>query len=170
MDIAVRRGRPGDEDAIAAVHVAGWQAAYAHLLPATFLQNLGVAPRKAHWQKALIERSTDVWAAVSEHGIVGWIALGPTRDLDKTEDWGEVQALYVSPPFWRQGIGRELMSAAISHLRECGFRHVSLWVLAGNERARSFYGTAGFKADGTVKSIERGNVVLEEIRYERQVL
>ena len=166
-EIAIRAGRTGDEDAIATLHVASWQAAYVHLLPASFLQNLKVAPRRESWRKVLIERSTEVLVAISDGIIVGLIALGATRDADKAGDWGEIQAFYVSPLLWRHGIGRELMSTAISRLQKRGFRHASLWVLTGNERARSFYATADFRADGTIKSIERGNVVLEEVRYER---
>ena len=47
-----------------------------------------------------------------------------------------------------------------------GYKTVSLWVIAGNERAIRFYERAGFVAEvGSRKRFELGGAKLEEIRY-----
>jgi ribosomal protein S18 acetylase RimI-like enzyme len=54
-------------------------------------------------------------------------------------------------------------------LRELGFGSVSLWVLANNARARTFYERVGFSTDEKAKAFELGGAVLSEVRYERSM-
>ena len=49
----IRRARPEDAGAIAAVHVAAWREAYAGLVPAEALAALSVEARTAFWRRIL---------------------------------------------------------------------------------------------------------------------
>jgi GNAT superfamily N-acetyltransferase len=56
-----------------------------------------------------------------------------------------VHALYVSPPYRRQGVGRALLEAILEWGRSTGCSTAELNVLTGNP-ARSLYGKLGFEA------------------------
>ena len=51
--IAIRRARPVDAAAIAAVHVAAWRSTYPGILPDAFLANLSVPRQAAHYDHAI---------------------------------------------------------------------------------------------------------------------
>ncbi|MCA9947454.1 MAG: GNAT family N-acetyltransferase, partial [Anaerolineales bacterium] len=62
--------------------------------------------------------------------------------------------------------GAALMQEGLARLQALGFLAVSLWVLAGNNRAIRFYEQFGFKPDGTTKVENRpGGLELHEVRY-----
>ena len=101
--------------------------------------------------------------------IVGFASIGPCRDHDAADNWGEVHAIYLDPSAWNAGIGRALFSSAVSRLEALGYRHLTLWVLEGNARARAFYERAGWSASPAKKVEERPGFELREVRYERVV-
>ena len=154
-----------DGRSIAQVHVASWQAAYAGIVPATYLAALSVEQREAWWSEALAKGEPEVLVARSEGQITGFIAHGPCRDPGAPPDFGEVWALYVLGSHWSSGVGRALWLHALERLRARGFRLVTLWVLARNERGRRFYDAAGFEAEpGSNKTFTLGEAQLEELR------
>jgi GNAT superfamily N-acetyltransferase len=156
----VRRARPADAAPIAVVHVRSWQGAYRGLLPQEYLDGLDPADRTERWRRAL-ER--DGWpaagtiVAVSDGQIGGFANLGPTRDTDAGRSRvGEITAIYVLPEAWGTGLGRGLMTAALSQLAAGGYETAALWVLESNARARRFYARAGWTADGSAKQEDIG--------------
>lgn len=167
MLIEIREARADDAEAIASVHVATWQAAYEGIVPAQFLTALSVEARTEGGRKALEKGRIRVLLAHAGNVPVGWICFGACRDADKDSQWAEVEAFYVLPAFWGQGVGRRLNDAARAVLREAGYKNVALWVLAENLRAKAFYERVGFVADGASKSIEIGGASLAELRYYR---
>ena len=59
-----------------------------------------------------------------------------------------------------------LWLAAKERMLAQGYKTVSLWVIAGNERAIQFYLAAGFKPEPqSVKQFTLGGVQLHEVRY-----
>lgn len=157
---------PDDARAIAEVHVASWQVAYKDLLPAQFLASLSTAQREKMWSEALERGSPQLLVARDEARVAGFVAVGPSRDEGAKEDCAEIWAIYLSPDTWSQGVGGLLWQAALERTREAGFRTVTLWVIAGNERAIRFYRRAGFVPDpDSIKEFTLGGVQLREIRY-----
>ncbi|HEX3676737.1 MAG TPA: GNAT family N-acetyltransferase [Sphingomicrobium sp.] len=61
---------------------------------------------------------------------------------------GELDGLFVEPDLWGQGIGRTLVDAATHEARKRG---LALKVIA-NPRARRFYESCGFLAEGEVET------------------
>jgi GNAT superfamily N-acetyltransferase len=167
MSIEVREANLEDAEAIATVHVATWQAAYIGIIPEHFLNELTVAGRTAGWQKALGNGRIRVLLAHTGHVLVGWIAFGRSRDEDKDSQWAEVEAFYVLPSWWGKGVGRRLSDAVKMQLRDAGYKHVALWVLAENYRAIAAYRKLGFVHDGSSKSTQIGGASLVELRYHR---
>jgi N-acetylglutamate synthase-like GNAT family acetyltransferase len=80
---------------------------------------------------------------VAERGkiIVGFAATLPRKDGET-----ELDALFVEPSMWRQGIGRQLIKHCEDAARSIGSG--ALHVI-GNPHAREFYLASGFKAVGT---------------------
>lgn len=165
--MAVRRADGSDAESIAEVHVRSWQGAYRGLLPDDYLQSLSVERRTRMWTHILADPRVDVFVALNAQGqIVGFATLQVSRDSDAVKATGEVTAIYVLPSEWGRGIGRALMEAALKRARERGFRCVTLWVLAANNRARRFYEKAGFVRDGAEKTDTLSHsIVLQEVRY-----
>ncbi len=166
--ISVRRARPSDAIAIAAVHVAAWRSAYPGILPDTYLANLSVS-RQAAYYDAAIRGSTGVFVAsasgvdlppappqgsapgvTSGNGprIIGFGTAGLARPSGNTGvqrlGEGEIETLYVLDDWRERGIGRRLMHACAAHLAESGCRSVFLWVLRDNP-SRWFYQRLGGK-------------------------
>lgn len=169
----VRRARLPDAPAMAAVHVESWRAAYVGLVPAVVLNQLSVRTRAASWTRILTEgegRGSRAWVAVLDGRIVGFVSAGPTRDADDHRGQvGEVYAIYLEPTAWGHGLGGELLRVAEDDLCERGYRAATIWVLAGNARARRFYQQCGYDADGAVQNEEVGPAVLPSVRYRRSL-
>ena len=141
----IRGARPEDAEAIAAVHVRGWQAAYRAVLPEESLAALSVEQRAQMWRRQIASGGTVI---VAEHaGVQGFAAVGPSQDEER-EGFGALYAIYIEPSLWRRGIGLELSSAAEEALRSGGFREAILWVLEDNFGAQRAYEALGFKPTG----------------------
>lgn len=166
----VRTARVEDADAIAALHVRTWQAAYRGLVPDQTLQDLDPALRAERWRETLLEGSTRVFVSEINGGLAGFVACGPSRDPDMVGE-GELYAIYVDPRHWGAGIGRELLSTGEEAMRRLGYREAGLWVLEDNPRARRFYEAAGWILDETARKLlpDGAAAGLVEVRYRRSL-
>lgn len=77
---------------------------------------------------------------------------------------GHLARMYVAPERWGCGIGRRLYGAAVSHLRNAAYGEATLWVLEGNDRARSWYERLGWVPTGERKSVYQP-AAIDELRY-----
>lgn len=157
-----------DARAVAQIHVASWRAAYRDILPANLLDSLSVEQRETMWRDCIISGTPELLVAKAQGDIVGWVAFGSSRDEGAPSDGAELWAMYVAPASWATGVGRALWLRAGQRMLEQRFTTVSLWVLAENTRATKFYRAAGFSLDASsVKEIERGGRLVQEVRYAR---
>lgn len=152
-----------DVAAVSEIRVTGWQAAYAGIVPRSYLDRMTVEAdahqRRKYFTKP--DKSTiDLVAVDAEGAVVGWACLGPSRTAA-----GELYALYVQPSLIGSGIGRALLQAVHANALTSGFGSVLLWVLTDNTRARRFYERAGYVADGAVQADDYDGVSLTEVRY-----
>lgn len=163
----VRRATGSDAEAIATVHIGTWQVAYRGQLPDAYLDGLSAdLPRRIEvWRRRIGDPPREVWVAEDDGRAVGFVALGPSGDDDRTADTGEVYAIYLDPAEWGRGIGRALFEKANERLAALGYREATLWVLDSNTRARRFYEAGGWRVDGAVKTEPRGDFELREVRY-----
>ncbi|MFF5293322.1 GNAT family N-acetyltransferase [Paractinoplanes globisporus] len=153
-----------DIDAVAAVHVRTWQAAYAGIVPDDFLSRLDPAVRARDWRTRPRTPGSQTLVAVKDTNIIGFVTYGPDRDDPSA---GELYAIYVDPGHWGGGAGRLLLTAARDGLAASNFPEMRLWVLTGNAEARSFYEHLGLTPDGAAQTwTPRGTEVeLPELRY-----
>jgi ribosomal protein S18 acetylase RimI-like enzyme len=164
----VRRASPDDADAIAAVHVRSWEAAYRGLIPEAWFAVRTLQTRTTMWRELLREADHPrVFVACLGGTLVGFCgAVTPSRDEDAGEGTSEIAALYVDPDHWRGGAGRALITTTLDDLARNLWREVTLWVFEANDRGRGFYVGLGFKPDGG--RIERSEEP-PELRVRRQL-
>lgn len=168
---AVRPATARDAKAIAEIHVATWQAAYADLMPADHLKAMTLDKRLAYWREAIEFSEPQLLVATDGDSVAGFVGFDRSRDAATPSTTGEIWAMYVSPKHWRQGAGLALWDGAREGLKEEGCTQATLWVLLRNEPAlRFFEQAAGFKREmPSLKTVAFGAVKLEEIRLKRKV-
>jgi len=84
-----------------------------------------------------------VFIAEVAGSIKGFAAILPRPDGNS-----ELDALFVEPELWRQGIGRQLVEYCCSAARASGAMELHV---VGNPHAQGFYESSGFKNMGTKK-------------------
>jgi GNAT superfamily N-acetyltransferase len=176
--LTIRREEPDDAEAVARVHIHGWQAGYAGIMPEEVLRRLNVtawAQRRRDLGTADPEHPFTTLLAEVDGALAGFATFGPYRnnqdrgDLDAAH--GEVVAMYVEPARWGDGTARALLAAARDGLVARGWSDYRLWVLEANHRARRFYERAGLSPDGERSTYPvplaggRPPVGLVELRY-----
>ena len=163
----VRPGRADDAAGIARVHVETWRAAYAGMLPDTYLVGLSATRRAAHWASVLSGGGAEkVLVAEADDRIVGFVSCGPARRcaaLKTRKTDGEVYTLYVLHDYQGMGLGRELLGAGFDRLIDGGFKAGVVWVLQPNP-SRFFYEAMGGAAIG--ERVEKfAGVPVTEVAY-----
>ena len=170
--VTIRPATVDDLTEVARIHVASWQAAYRGQLPDAYLDGLSSSEREAGWRSRVQNAAPrqELWVMERDAEVLGVAALGPSRDADAEEGWGEIYAIYLRPDCWGQGVGRELLVQASRRLTNLGFKRSFLWVLESNERARRFYERAGWRATVTTRVEQGPEFEFREVRYERDTL
>ncbi|MEV5432584.1 GNAT family N-acetyltransferase [Streptomyces sp. NPDC052701] len=168
--VHVREMDAADVEAVSTIRVRGWQAAYAGIVPQTYLDAMtveGDASQRRQWVSQPGRQSRDL-VALGDRGLVGWICFGPWRgEVPGPGRVGEIYALYVSPDLIGQGIGRRLLKEAHAQMKSQGFEVSALWVLSANQRGRRFYERSGYQADGAAQDDPYDEITLTELRYQR---
>ncbi|HEL2383417.1 TPA: GNAT family N-acetyltransferase [Streptococcus suis] len=144
------------------VHWKSWQEAYADLLPQEFLKNTYTLERCQDWA---VRYPQNILVALVDEQVVGFACYGSSSQEDLQEA-GELYALYVLADYYDQGIGYQLIQAALEKLQS--YQTVTLWVLEGNARAIAFYEKVGFEFDGVNKIVNLGAERIEHRMILRQ--
>jgi GNAT superfamily N-acetyltransferase len=136
-DIVIRAARPDERSSLEALQ---WRAS---------LANAGDRDALLANPDAIalpVEQITDghVFVAERDGAILGFAAVLPRPDGD-----AELDALFVEPSAWKQGVGRALVDqcADVARRRTSCVLHV-----VGNPHAKAFYETCGFRTTGTVET------------------
>jgi GNAT superfamily N-acetyltransferase len=167
--VQIRDAVPGDELAVAGVHVRSWQGAYRGLIDDEFLDALRPEDRAARYAFGCADPASPRTFLAEEDGdLLGFATIGPSRDAD-APGRGELYALYVDPDRWRGGTGRLLLVESRRRLREAGHDEAILWVLRGNEMAERFYLGDGWHRDGGER-VERPYGVVSRVNRFRRSL
>lgn len=166
--LMIRLATTEDARRIAEIQVAAWRAAYGGMMPGEYLEGLQVEPREEVWRGTCGREGAPLWVRMleteAEMEVAGFCHLMPSRDEDG-QGAAEVTSIYLRPDYWRRGLARELLAAAMAFAAERGFARVTLWVLVENLAARQFYEVLGFRPDGSLKQEQREGFFLNEMRY-----
>jgi ribosomal protein S18 acetylase RimI-like enzyme len=181
-NVLVRAARPGDADQIAAVHVAAWRAAYAHVYPREFLDSDEFAQRRhERWREwrlgagervavATIDADYPADQPSSTERIIAFSWYGPERERGREHTGrGEITAFYAEPAAWGTGAANTLMEFTELRLRAEGFVTGVLWVLKDNPRARRFYERHGWASTGIEGEFEIAGTSAPEVEYRKEL-
>jgi hypothetical protein len=81
------------------------QVAYRGHMPDEFLDSLDAEKRTNMWRELTQNPDKMVFVAEdSENNVVGFSALGPSRDPDADPNTAEVSAIYVHPEKWERAL------------------------------------------------------------------
>ena len=164
--VEIRDARPGDERAVAEVHVRSWQSAYRDLLPEEYLDGLRPEHRIPGYRFGEDGAAPRTLLAIEGATVLGFATFGASRDED-APGAGELFALYVDPERWRAGAGRVLLARTREGLHALGHREALLWVLRGNEPAERFYEADGWRRDGASRWEDPWGVRSQVFRFRR---
>ena len=168
IETTIRPAEVSDAAAIARVHVASWQEAYAGIIPIEYLAAVEPAEREQRWSEHLSNgpgAGVRTWVADEDGTIVGFASVGPARDEDAERNQEEIYSIYLDPTKWGQGVARDLIRTVLADVPAT--TPLSLWVMADNARARHFYRRHGFNPDGAERLEDLAGAKLLEVRYRR---
>jgi len=143
LSIDIRKAEPKDADAIADIHHAAWQGAYAGIIPHRAL-NVMISRRGRDWWANAIRRAASVLVVEIGGKVAGYATIGKNRARELRQE-GEIYELYVRPEYQGIGLGTRLFNAARERLAAHGLRGLVVWALEENDNAVAFYAGSGGK-------------------------
>ena len=136
----IRPMESADVPALAALAARTWSDAFgASVSPEDAARELADRRSEAFLAATSEERTTLV--AEVDGRLVGYVQLGD----------GRLHRLYVESALQGQGLGRQLLDAALRHPRLAAATEVALQVWEENERAVRLYESIGFERVGTTR-------------------
>lgn len=145
-DILIRPASDADGDAIAA------------LIAAAFAEYEGcVFDRAAEFPELdaiashFAGRGGTIWVAEDGSGVIGSMALAPTRDDDAPPGGLEIFKVYVAHAARRRGIARTLFATALNAAQAAGAPEIRLWTDTRFADAHRFYERCGFSRQGPAR-------------------
>ena len=164
-ELRLRAARPGDAEAIAALHVANWRTIARGSLSDAYLDGPVEGERRAFWRERLGHPRAGVATLLAEDRS-GALAGFACVILDHDPAWGSlIDNLHVDLGRRGRGIGRLLMRAVGDHLVHALVRPaVHLFVLRGNVAASGFYARLGGAMVEQLEQTEPDGTTLPVIR------
>jgi GNAT superfamily N-acetyltransferase len=133
-----------DAHAVATILYRASAAAYTPIVPSGFLWTL--EETVASCRRLLDDPAAIVIAAVSGRSPARqWLGVSAVLLPGDGQGEAELRRLYVIPERWGEGIGSLLLDAVLQQAQRAGALTVRLWVLEGNEQARTFYERRGWR-------------------------
>lgn len=103
-------------------------------------------------------------------GLVPDEVLAALNPAQRAQRWRETLALPGdSAVFLGCGPAPVAHRAGVDYLRAAGFRHLVLWVLRNNDRARAFYSRHGWRSDEVVDQYRFQGAEMTVLRYSREL-
>jgi len=145
-DLNIRKAEVSDFDALHNLYAIVDQLHY-DALPDHFRALNKIKKRGAYLERLLADASNTILVAEFKNQIIGFAhaKVGKTdHPVLKSYISGHISDVVVDPKFERKGVGKKLLSAVESWLKEHGAIEVGLTVFCFNEEAVSFYLENGF--------------------------
>ena len=145
----IRYATIDDAPGMARTKVDTWRSAYSGIIDGDYLYSLSYAEVEGRFRNSMsIPAQGERFMVVEDRSkIVGFTIYGLERAVASVER-GEIYAMYVRPERQGEGIGRKLLVAAASKLKEDGMRSLIIWTLEQG-KSRQFYEKLGGCPCGT---------------------
>lgn len=145
MTLTMRSATAADVEAIVGVFLACWRGPYAHVLPASAVQQMTDQRAIQLWRDAFADRAEPDEIMVASLGEDS-AACGVVRYGLTGRDQGAIWSLYVDPSAQGAGLGSRLLRSAEDALAKRGAASAILFVFARNAPSIDFYRRHGWKA------------------------
>jgi GNAT superfamily N-acetyltransferase len=155
MTHSIRKATSGDVAAVARIWHEGWGDGHIGNVPPELIPHR----TKEQFVYRTRDRVDCTWVAESDGRPVGFVVV--------KED--EVEQIYVDRAARGSGVAASLLRKAEDEIRAVGHRRAWLAVVAGNQRARSFYSRLGWRDAGPISYMaetEAGPFGVPTHRYE----
>lgn len=153
MGLRIRHATRSDAGAIAAVHIASWEASYRGILPDEEFEKRPLQRRRQQWAECLKQPERITLVASDGNGEVKGFASAVL--LEEGDFHSYLQTLYLQPGVKGRGLGRALLAAISQELLSAGARNMVLRTLRLNP-ARGFYERLGARLIPEGMELEAG--------------
>jgi putative acetyltransferase len=151
----LRKATSNDVSAVARIWYIGWTDGHAGHVPPELVRYRN----EDQFVSRARERLDTMWVAESHGQAMGFVVV----------KGDEVEQIYVDRTARGTGVAPTLLRKAEAEIRSAGHRHAWLAVVAGNQRARSFYSRLGWRDSGPISYLaetEVGPFAVPSHRYE----
>jgi putative acetyltransferase len=151
----IRKAASGDLEAVIRIWHSGWIDGHLGHVPPELVAHRN----REQFVTRARERLGTMWVVESEGQTMGFVVV--------KQD--EVEQLFVDRAARGTGAAALLLHRAESEIRSAGHRRAWLAVVAGNQRARSFYSRLGWRDAGAMSyqaETEAGPIAVPTHRYE----
>jgi ribosomal protein S18 acetylase RimI-like enzyme len=138
--LRVRRGKPSDAEALAAVFRDSWQVAYRGIIPHLHLESM-IRRRSPEWWASSIGCGDNILVLEIDRKVVGYATWGCARTRGPCQ--GEIYELYLTPTHQGLGFGEYLFEACRHAMDQRKLKGLICWALAENRAAIGFYWRRG---------------------------
>jgi len=142
---SIRTYRPADRDALIAITVRAFDGVSVDQnIEKRYgpINGVGWQERKArHIEADIAANPEGIFVFDLDGRVVGYIA----SRFDRRTGIGWIPNFAVQPGHQDKGIGKQLMQAALTYLRERGMKYVRIETLEQNQRCTALYARLGFR-------------------------
>lgn len=170
FEVQIEPVEPDEVEELAELAARTFSDAFGHTMDEQdLMQSLAENRSAAYFEKAL-EDST-VLVAKHQGKIAGYVQYGKVKipEAEASEADRELGRLYIDTELQGQGIGRQLMDAAINDPEMAQAPNIFLQVWDKNDRAISLYESYGFERYGVTTFELAGKPAQDLIMIRRQV-
>jgi GNAT superfamily N-acetyltransferase len=153
--VGVRKAAAGDIGVVTRIWHLGWLDGHLGHVPPELLPHR----QEEQYLSRARDRLDSMWVAESHGQIVGFVVV----------KGNEVEQIFVDRAARGTGIAAMLLRKAEAEIRHAGHQRAWLAVVAGNQRARSFYSRLGWRDAGPftyMAETEAGPFAIPSHRYE----
>lgn len=169
-DASVRPAAAADANAIGEAQLRSWRATFDGKFSAETFTQLDANALATSWRNAITRSPSPahrVFVACAGPAVVGFAAAAPAHfEQDSAQtDSVEVVALIVDPPHQRAGHGSRLLAACVDTSAEESPKHITTWILEGDDAREKFFHEAGLRPDGISRRLTIGVTEVPERRW-----
>ncbi len=156
-DYIIRKNELKDQVQMAHIKVDGWKNAYDKIIDSSYLNSLNYEAQSQRYISSFDEYKDSVLVAVRGEEVLGYSCFD-------TKNYSELVSLYIKPSEIGKGIGTALFIETCKELLSNGKKSMTVWCLADNKNAISFYEHLGGKVVDT-KQAKIGSKYYKELGF-----
>ncbi len=133
MNIIYRKANIGDAYGIRYVAAYSWLESYKGLLPDSYLKNK-IKNIDLELDRTInyIKNNSNYMVCLDNDRIIGICNYGKCN-INKYNNYGRIEALYLLEEYQKMGIGKEMFRIAVEDLIDKGYKKLELECLKGNK-------------------------------------